>query len=712
MEKPSSDPISSLSTGSEPNVQQNPNSVFQEANRSRSILKTINISTNNLRKSEEDLNQPKIPLTKRRSIGFMFGSMNQEKIEFIKSQQDLSESEDEEENEEEEEVKSLKSMGSVAIVEPAVQSPTDTPAAIQNARRMSKKKGSVKSLNSYNSGGTGSEGSGKPLVENFSSKVFFFQGTLLAFLLTCILVVYAGVLYTDEGFMIKIPWIRIDEIGPIMLVTLMWAAYVTTHSAMNDALSVYFGILLTQPRGFTVAVAGMVQANFFEKLLYSSTLSVRSKAKKLMNRLSFAYLFHVSFMVIPLMAVLELSTSVREIENGGLSCIVYHQRGRQSDRGWPTFNLEMGVGEYVFGTSIGILRSQEDVPTTTFIMSPQLTDTCMDGTTIYGDGFTATISTECICAGSSNTSDLIDNGIPSTDAALFSNHYNSLGFSKGMVNGVYLEGDSMIVHSLLAGSNVCGGGMSNPVPVCITNITNLMHASIRMVYMTDGTPASIAAKKATILETKEKANMTWLFRGYLFAMGNRIAPLEMPGLFPNTVNPLLWWTTQSTLQISPSLLEAGLETTFALMNKAVIQRAFGVEGHICPQTVVIADERVARVNALGIRYILIFVAAQFAVQIGCVFVFFLWAKQKKPVIPAIRFVREKALFAVMTSSASLSQYLNDLTATYETGHFWPKYDFTMRVGESITTLDDPDYGTIVIDRPKMVGDLSFTKLYL
>jgi hypothetical protein len=674
---------------------------------SRSILKPG--MSSNLKLETGSLDGQMNRMKKRsRSIGFAMSGMNPDKIEALKAQEANGDAESD--NDSRRDAPSL--GGSVSFVEPAINSPLDTPEAIEVSKRMRKAKGSEKSFDSFNSGGSGPNSSGKPLVENISSKFLFFRSAVLAFFLNALLFVYAIVLVSPQGFLIKIPMIQLDEVAPVMLVTLMFVIHISTYHAFNDALSVYFAMLLTHPKGFPVSVTGLMQSSFLQKLFYSAQISVRSKAKRVLSRASLAYLIHVCFLITPILAVLEMRTTVRETDGGTLSCIEYHQKGRQHDRGWPTFQLEMGVGEYVFGTSIGILRSQEDVPFTTFIMPPQLTDTCNDGTTISGNGFIAHISTSCNCAGSPNATDLMYSGIPAADAQTFQELFSSLGFSKGMVNGIYQDRDTMTIHSLIANSNVCGGGMSTPVPVCSTNITGLSHALIKMVYMTDGTPASIAAKHATILETRSLANMTWLFRGYEFAMGSRIAALEMPALFPSTVNSLLWWTTQSTLQISASLLEAGIETTVSLLNKAVIQRAFGTEGKLCPQTVVIPDERVARTTGDGLRYILVFALAQTVAHLFCGVIFLIWVFHKRPIVPAIRFVKERSYFAIFSSGLAFNSCLSDLTATFEEGHFWPKFEMTMRVGESIHTLDDPDYGTIVIDRPKMVGDLSFTKLYL
>jgi hypothetical protein len=80
---------------------------------------------------------------------------------------------------------------------------------------------------------------------------------------------------------------------------------------------------------------------------------------------------------------------------------------------------EMGVGEYVFGSSLGILRSENGTPNTTFVLSPQLIDVCEDGTTLIGNGFATVISTSCACVSSSEIQALEMGGVNALISAGF-----------------------------------------------------------------------------------------------------------------------------------------------------------------------------------------------------------------------------------------------------------------------------------------------------
>jgi hypothetical protein len=81
------------------------------------------------------------------------------------------------------------------------------------------------------------------------------------------------------------------------------------------------------------------------------------------------------------------------------------------DRLFPNLQVEMGGGEYLFGTSFGIMRSENPTyPSSMFVLSPQLDDSCNDGTTIVGSGYSINISTSCSCAASYSSTDLVTAG--------------------------------------------------------------------------------------------------------------------------------------------------------------------------------------------------------------------------------------------------------------------------------------------------------------
>jgi hypothetical protein len=56
------------------------------------------------------------------------------------------------------------------------------------------------------------------------------------------------------------------------------------------------------------------------------------------------------------------------------------------ERNFPTMDTEAGVAEYVFGTSLGRMRSEELVDVTEAIYPPSIIAVVNDGDTIVGKG--------------------------------------------------------------------------------------------------------------------------------------------------------------------------------------------------------------------------------------------------------------------------------------------------------------------------------------
>lgn len=131
--------------------------------------------------------------------------------------------------------------------------------------------------------------------------------------------------------------------------------------------------------------------------------------------------------------------------------MIYGQSGPIHDRGWPVLETEMGVAEYIFGTSLGHMRSEESVDSSTFVLSPQLIDTAADGSTIIGPGFLTTISTSCNCSSGVSTADLIRGGISLSTVARLKIELDKLSLAPGMANSLSLNGSIIQITSLIPG---------------------------------------------------------------------------------------------------------------------------------------------------------------------------------------------------------------------------------------------------------------------
>ena len=90
-----------------------------------------------------------------------------------------------------------------------------------------------------------------------------------------------------------------------------------------------------------------------------------------------------------------------------------------------------------------------------------------------------------------------------------------------------------------------------------------------------------------------------------------------------------------------------------------------------------------------------------------------WWMSDSPILPAIEATNDPIIFAVHTTKNDIIlQRIKALSSNVETAMVWSRLDVVLRMGESTLTADDPDRGVLVLDRPRMVTDLSFSKLYV
>ncbi len=65
----------------------------------------------------------------------------------------------------------------------------------------------------------------------------------------------------------------------------------------------------------------------------------------------------------------SLTAESSRVDSGTVNCIEYLERNEPVDRLWPTVEAEQGFAELIFGTALGILRSEvPGVDVTTAVM--------------------------------------------------------------------------------------------------------------------------------------------------------------------------------------------------------------------------------------------------------------------------------------------------------------------------------------------------------
>jgi hypothetical protein len=301
----------------------------------------------------------------------------------------------------------------------------------------------------------------------------------------------------------------------------------TNSHGIDEASSLIFGHLLSGRHGYSLSVCGYAHSSFLRKFNFTSVLPYKSKSKPFLNRITLVWIFHYILLIVTVFSSINIKAKVRRIDSGKLACVTYHENGQLNDRKFPTLDAAMGSGEYVFGTSMGHIRSQEDVPVTTHAFPPQLTDMFVDGTTIVGDGLVTDIFTTCKCSASFNDESLVAAGVSNSVVSQVKTKLTALGKRLGMVNHIEsVDADEIYVTTVFNYRYSCGGTAKNstPVTVCKSRLFNHNTADIVASYMSDGSTSSVALKFVVIREIKEKGNMTFVHQSLKNVLGVSARP--------------------------------------------------------------------------------------------------------------------------------------------------------------------------------------------
>jgi len=452
-------------------------------------------------------------------------------------------------------------------------------------------------------------------------------------------------------------------LGVIFEILLQVTIYLTVK-AMDQATSVFFGFLLSSKNGFSIAACGYVHTRSLQKYEFSTKLPMRSYSRKVFQRLSLIWLLVESFHILALYAASQFQANQISSQNDVADCMYFTQAGKMVDRKWPTFQTEFGVAEYVFGTSIGHMRSEEAVDVTEAIFPPTIISGVNDGDTILGPGFSVKISTKCVCAKSSEPDELIEMGVPAFYSKQASTYYKfqSLTPDIGMSFAVDYDADQVNITNVISGMPVCGGYNASFPLVCSTRIYDHFNVNATVEFMTDGTPASIAMKKTLADPSSERANIDkWLgpaFANIIGCKNRTMATHGFPPQIPGSMSTLLWWTTPNLIAVDASLLEAGMETLYSILFRGSIQRSYNTQGKVCQRTntALSSSSNVALAQA-GFATAATFIAIQTFICGVCILAFLPWLLGNNPIGPAIKALNEKIYFITLISASTIGQGL-------------------------------------------------------
>ncbi|KAJ3013806.1 UNVERIFIED_CONTAM: hypothetical protein HDU68_000532 [Siphonaria sp. JEL0065] len=495
-------------------------------------------------------------------------------------------------------------------------------------------------------------------------------------------------------------------VGIIVEVILLVSNTITIWGLEEGAACV-FGYLLSSKQGFSMAVCGYLQASPTGKLRFAQSLALTSPSRKILTRLSFLWIITELQIVLSPFSAISIRAEPSAVYNDISDCIYFVQDNKTKpvDRKWPNLDAEGGVSEYVFGSSLGIMRSEvPGVAMTTAMYPPQLISALNDGDTIKGLGFSADISTVCKCASGLTPDALSAAGVDISQANQILREFQKLSSEPGMTFGTTFFNNSIKISNVFSGYGLCGGKGPNLIfpLVCSTTINNHQTRLLEIQFMTDGTTASIAPNIVNSLEIIGEANIeTWLYFGMNAITNGPVSSFLTTATVPGSLSPLLWWTTPNLIGADRAIFESGIETMYAILFKAAIQRTYTARGAQCPRKNTIhTTHSVIFMEPNGYKVTAVFLTIQLIVSILSTFSFILWFTAPSPIGPAVRATQESIyLITLMKTSERVGIGLYDL-CNAETYYIWQKLDFVCRIGESIATIDD-EVGKITIDKASM-----------
>jgi len=559
---------------------------------------------------------------------------------------------------------------------------------------------------------TNSVHAAREVSETFSLIFYEMRWALLSVACNAVLIWLISQLQTVDGVYLGLDEGAVHAAFGVSLEILLLIANILGLIAMDAGAAASFGYLLCQKQGTSLAVCGFSQAPALKKVNFAQQLSLNSTVRKILSRLSLFWFTMEAMKLLTPLAATGIHAETPRHDDGTINCIIFRQEGELIDRGWPNIDAASGVSELVFGKSLGLMRSQENVNITSFVMAPQLIGAVNDGDTLLGDGFIVEILTSCTCKRANTAAELIADGFDSTLAASFLDAYESMNDEIGVISHFVENENNITVTTALHGYGICGGYKTRELPVCTTEFSNHIHATIQMEYGTDGTPASIASLYANIRERKGPANITWLAHALnsmfptsptLNGNGTDLSITYLPPTVPGMINPIMYWTTSDLLAINPSLFEAGIETFFSISLRSGIMRTFDTYGSDCTKNVAIENTSQVHISDYAAIAAYIGLIFQLIMSVGGCLAFVPWVISQSPIGPAVRIIQHSEYFTTFLRNSSIASNLEGLCNAPKHS-IWQALDVNVRVGEAVGSRDEV-VGTLTLDKPKMVREL-------
>ncbi|KAJ3308810.1 hypothetical protein HDU76_003807, partial [Blyttiomyces sp. JEL0837] len=575
---------------------------------------------------------------------------------------------------------------------------TPSPYQVRKAKmdsRMGERSGSLFHASSSTSVRELKYPNAREISETFGSKSKEIVFILIAALLNVFLILVGRSMAT--GVRVKLGPDVITYTGGVTIeITLLLLNILTLH-ALDLGVSVLAAILLTRRKGYSMAVCGYMQTAPVNRFAFTNQLSLNSPCRNGLSRLSIIFLISEALKLLsPIGATGVLIQTVREVSDQ-VTCLVFNPLILQ-DRGYPTLQSTEGVAEFIYGNAMGCMRSERsdcliDPNMSTFVFGPQLDGVIGTGDTIIGPGFLTLIGTTCKCH------DIAEFGLNSTVISPQDQEILITAIQSVKTTFLYVpehrsvdEKNGEYHFSLVVGNlQICGGFSPYVMPICPSRITNATDIIVSSSFSTDGTPASIAVIDQQMVSVLAKQTIT--ISAMATAFESILHPMTVHPLTSTVagmINPILFWTSSSLVSVNPSFIEAGLETSISMILRAGIQRNFDVYGTTCPRMPVSRDDEcVIKLSLWGQAAVFTSASVQLAVSIFAFVCGSYWYFHHNPLSPVIRIIRDPTYFLTVLLESGFALTIEG-TSNAERHVIWQLLDTTVRIGEGLTPLEDPN----------------------
>jgi hypothetical protein len=565
----------------------------------------------------------------------------------------------------------------------------------------------------YSTNSSGGALKSRDLQEGLFFKLKHMKKLLIALIINFLCLFYLTYMWVNGGADLQFGGQTLVYTTGVFIEIIMHISHIASSSAFEAGLVVYFGHLLARKEGCTLVICGFVQGHSWERVRFGHNLSFKCKQRKMLIYLGLVEIVHALTILLAFFTPTQFRTELRRVDSNILPCLQYSADDLPIDRGFPTITQAFGTSERSFESAFGLLRSGDDsLDYTTFAMSPQALESTVDGSFIFGPGITHRISTKCRCS-TDMIEDLLNAEVGPQFTEYFSENIRTYFAEIGMINSVEFDGDKILISTAITGTAMCGSkeNIVSPVSVCKTTISHARNSTLSVLYMSDGRSNLAVPKKVSIKSEGSSISIEPMYRGFLSLMEER-STLLLPSLYPGALNPLVGYSSPNMQALSPALLEAGMESTFSVISKLVIQRTYRTKGVMCQQSVFSETDVHINISSLGFITGMLFAVIELSFTLFSVGFYYFWLVAEYPIYPAILLVESSIYFTAMLGKSRFVKGLEEGVFKSISAEIWYQLDSTARIGESIYTLEDPDYGDIILDKPKLVSHLTKTKSYL